>query len=280
MDWAAVFDRPVIILAAPRSGSTLLFESLSKAAGLWTIGGESHVLIESIAALNPVSGAVDSNRLTASQASPRIIAALRQNFARQLRDRDGQRLLRSGAQPVRMLEKTPKNALRQPFLEQVFPGARYIWLVRDPRQNIASMMDAWQAGRWVTYRKLPGWQGKWSLLLPPGWREQLDQPLESICAWQWRAANATIRSDLADLDRNRWLKMDYQSLIDDPLGCCRKLSEFMDIPLDQRWLDYLKQPLPHSRYTLSAPGAEKWRRHEAAILSVEDQWRPLWGEIG
>ena len=84
-----VFDRPVIILAAPRSGSTLLFETLAESPDAWTIGGESHQIIESVPALSPNSGAVMDNRLIADHATADIVALLRRRFTRFLRDRDG-----------------------------------------------------------------------------------------------------------------------------------------------------------------------------------------------
>ena len=43
-----VFDRPIFIVSAPRSGSTLLFEVLSKVRDIYTIGGESHQMIEQV----------------------------------------------------------------------------------------------------------------------------------------------------------------------------------------------------------------------------------------
>ncbi len=274
-----LFDRPVIILAAPRSGSTLLFETLAQAEALWTIGGESHVLIEGIAALNPQAGKVDSNRLTAEHATPRIATAIRQRFALGLRNRDGTRLLSAEQTRVRLLEKTPKNALRQPFLDVIFPDARYIWLTRDPRENIASMMEAWLAGRWVTYRRLPGWKGKWSLLLPPGWREAADAPLVEKCTFQWCAANRIIRDDLAGLARDHWLRVDYRELVREPLSVCRRLAAFVGIDIDPHWQTYLERPLPRSRYTLDRPRTDKWRKHEAAIMSQQSQWQPLWQSI-
>ena len=63
-------DRPVIILAAPRSGSTLLFETLSEAPEFWTVGGESHQFIEGLKPLHPVAGRIHSNRLTERHATP------------------------------------------------------------------------------------------------------------------------------------------------------------------------------------------------------------------
>src|SRR3546814_10013173 len=82
---------------------------------------------------------------------------------------------------VRMLEKTPKNALRIPLLRKVFPDARFIYLHRDPRQVLGSMLDGWQSGGFRMYSTLPGWQGPaWSFLLVPGWRELSGKPLEDI----------------------------------------------------------------------------------------------------
>ena len=44
---------------------------------------------------------------------------------------------------LRFLEKTPKNVLRIPFIERIFPDALYVFLWRDPRGNLASIMEAW-----------------------------------------------------------------------------------------------------------------------------------------
>src|SRR5690606_811953 len=64
-----LFEQPVFIVSAPRSGSTLLFETLSGAPGVHTIGNESHHLIEGIPALNPMARGYDSNRLLESDAT-------------------------------------------------------------------------------------------------------------------------------------------------------------------------------------------------------------------
>lgn len=275
-DLNSLFDRPVIILAAPRSGSTLLFETLSQAPGVWTVGGESHQFIEGLRPLDPMAGQVDSNRLDASHASEEIISLLRKRFADALRNREGQ-----GPQPhisaIRFLEKTPKNALRQPFLEKVFPGARYIWLYRDPRPNISSMMEAWKSGRWVTYRKLRGWRGPaWSLLLPPGWQQMSGRPLPEICAFQWAAANRIILDDLSTLPDERWIACNYDELIEDAEGTVSRICEFAGLETDEHLRQHLSKPLPLSRFTHTAPDREKWRRNEDHITPQLDSIRETW----
>ncbi len=271
-DFARLFDRPVIILAAPRSGSTLLFETLAESPDAWTIGGESHHIIESLAPLNPKSGKVTDNRLTDRHATGQVVTLLRRRFARFLKDREGREFFRLQHLPsLRFLEKTPKNALRQPFLDVVFPGALYLFLFRDVRANLSSMMEAWRAGRWVTYPRLAGWQGPpWSLLLPPGWQDLNGRPLEEICAFQWAAANRTILADLRRLPRERWAAVSYEDLVDDPATAVERLCAFTGLGIDERLRERIGQPLPLSRLTHTKPEPEKWRKNEREIERVLD----------
>ena len=62
------FDRPIFIVSMPRSGSTLLFETLLQAPDLYTIGGESHRFIEGLEPFTPAAHGWESNRLTEADA--------------------------------------------------------------------------------------------------------------------------------------------------------------------------------------------------------------------
>jgi Sulfotransferase family/Aspartyl/Asparaginyl beta-hydroxylase len=263
---APVLERPIVILSAPRAGSTLLFETLAQAAGVFTIGGESHQLIESIAALRPGRGVARSNRLTRSDATSAIVMELRQRFAGRIHDRDG--LAPGSGAKVRLLEKTPKNALRVPFLLEVFPDAQFVFLHREPRANLSSMMQAWRAKGWVTYRQLPGWPGPWSLLLPPGYERLQGRPLEEIVAFQWRVANETILDDLGDLPRERWTSLRYEDFVSDPPSEVRKLLGFVGLAMDARLEEYLSKPLPLSKHTQSRPDPDKWKQNATEIERV------------
>jgi hypothetical protein len=268
------FDRPVIIVAAPRSGSTLLFETLSRAESLWTIGDESHAAIEHIDKLNPATRQCASNRLESGDADPATVQHLRQVFYERLRDREG-RAAAGGPVPPRFLEKTPKNALRIPFLNEVFPDALYIYLYRDPRENLSSMMEAWRSSHFVTYANLPDWPGRWSLLLPPGYGSLRGSSLEDIVAFQWRSANETILDDLATFPGDRWTAVSYAELVADPTATISRLCGFADIPFDERLRAYCGAGLALSRYTKSTPETGKWRANEAGINRVIPRLAPL-----
>lgn len=256
------FDRPLFIISPPRSGSTLLFETLAGAPGVYTIGDESHALIEAGGGLNlnPVGRGYDSNRLIEADASDEVAFRLRERFREALRDRHGHR--GDGLAAVRMLEKTPKNALRIPFLHKVFPEARFVYLHREPRQVLASMIEGWHSGRFRTYPDLPGWTGlAWSFLLIPGWRELIGAPLADVVGQQWECTTRILLDDLEALPADRWVTVDYGSLLADPQEQVLRICEWAQLEWDRT----LGAELPFSRYTLTRPDAAKWRRHEAAV---------------
>ncbi|QIL73928.1 hypothetical protein G7048_25880 (plasmid) [Diaphorobacter sp. HDW4B] len=260
--------RPVIIVGAPRSGSTLLFETLAHCLPVHTVQGESHQQIERFQELRPQSRNHASNRLVHEDAQGAIADALRRAFLDSLRDRAGLPPP-AGQHEVRWLEKTPKNALRVPFLDAVFPEACFVYLLREPRANIGSLMDAWQSGRFVTYPGLPGWSGPaWSFLLIEGWRQLIGSPLAHIAAAQWSQANSTLLEDLAALPASRVYALEYESFVQDPQKHVAAIARFAGLDCDQP----VPSPLPLARHTLTPPITGKWRRHADAL---EDLWPAL-----
>jgi len=267
-------ERPVFIIAAPRSGSTLLFETLAESHSICTLGGESHAVIEGAQPnLRPGAPDVDSNRLDRRHATPEAIRQLHEDFAAQRRASPGAQ----GADPasLRFLEKTPKNALRIPFLDAAFPDAQYIFLWRDPRPNLASIIEAWKAGRWVTYRGLDEREDPWSLLLPPGWREMRGKSLAEIAAFQWESANRIALDDLAKLDRNRWTSVKYEDLVSNPRAVIDRLTKFMGLGIDAGLEQRLSAPLPPSKQTNTPAAADKWRKHQVEIEAQLPTLQPV-----
>lgn len=278
------FDRPIFIVAAPRSGSTLLFETLAVNRELWSLGGEAHAHFERIASLRP-SGRNPSNRLTADAATPEVIDMLMGFLVEDLVNSSGTpyREMAPLTRPteLRFLEKTPKNALRIPFLLKTFPDARFIFLYRDPRQNISSLMDSWRSGRYVTYPQLPGWPGEqpWSHLLIPGWEQLRGRPLAEIAARQWLVTNQTILDDLEALPGERWCAIDYDSLLANTRTELQRLCAFAQIIFGPRMHQVASQPLKLSRYTLTPPRPDKWKKNAAELEPVLPATEPLMARL-
>lgn len=274
------FDRPVIIVAAPRSGSTLLFETLAVNRELWSVGDESHKHFESIASLRP-NTKNPSNRLTAAMATPEVVDTLMNFFVADLVNGDGQSFTylprRSRPQKIRFLEKTPKNALRIPFLIEMFPDARFIFLFREARQNISSLLDSWRSRQFVTYPQLPQWPADkpWSHLLIPGWQELADSPLAEIAARQWLVTNRTILEDLDNVPRERWCAVEYDTLLANTPAELNRLCDFSQLIFGPRMQQLASSPLKPSKYTLTAPHPDKWKKNAEEIEPVLPSTREL-----
>lgn len=266
------YDRPLIIVAAPRSGSTALFETLAVTPQLTNPGGEAHWLVEGFQMFRPGAPGIDSNRLTADRLTPEIALAMKSRLAEKLVGPDGARV---DAERVRLLEKTPKNALRIPFFNALFPDARFVFLWREPEENISSILDAWRAGGWVTYPQLPGWDGPWSLLLPPGWQALKGRPLPEVAASQWATTNRIIMDDLAQLPAERRHVVRYSDFVADPAAVIRGVCGFADLEFDAALSERTGGDLPPSRHTLTPPEAGKWRKNAAEIEPLIPDLQPL-----
>ncbi|MET0225014.1 MAG: sulfotransferase [Dokdonella sp.] len=256
------FERPVFIISPPRSGSSLFFETLARSPTAHTIGGESHGIFEGIAALDTARAGYASNRLDAAAATPEVADELRARFAARVFDRD-----RNPPAPgaIRLLEKTPKNALRVPFLREVFPDAMFVYLYRDPREVLASMLEAWESGAFRTYAQLPGWTGlPWSLLLTPGWRDLIGQPLPQIVATQWAVTTRVLLDDLEQVPAAQRCVARYDALIADPAAEAGRICTSIGFAWDQP----LGTNLPLASHTVSAPQSGKWRRREQEVLAA------------
>ncbi|MDQ7814072.1 sulfotransferase, partial [Brevundimonas sp.] len=266
------YDRPVIIVAAPRSGSTALFETLAVTPQLHNPGGEAHWLVEGFRMYLPGAPGVDSNRLTAAHLTPEVALAMKSRLAEKLVDASG---APADAESVRLLEKTPKNALRIPFFNALFPDARFVFLWREPEENISSIIDAWRAGGWVTYPQLPGWDGPWSLLLPPGWQALKGTPLPEIAAYQWATTNQTIMDDLEQIPADRRHVVRYSDFLADPAAVIRGVCGFAGLEFDPALAERTGGDLPPSRHTLTPPEAGKWKKNAAEIEPLIPGLKPL-----
>ncbi len=267
------FERPLFIVSAPRAGSTILFDLVSLFPNVFTIGNESRELFQGIPELHIRARGYASDRLMAAQAQPAVRETLLDSFVRHLVDRKGRRYLDlpEGERPscVRFVEKTPANSLRIPFLRACFPSALFVYLTRDAKENISSLVEGWRSNRFLAYRDLPGWPHRnWCFLLPPGWQSMVGRPIIEIAALQWYAATTVIEADLRAIPSSSFCEVKYQDLIRSPRQVLRSIERLAGFHWDDAVEQAVCGPLPVSRVTLSAPSSEKWLRHEAELAAI------------
>ncbi len=285
-DLDALIGDPVIVVSAPRSGSTLLFEQMRKLSPFWSIGGESHAIFREFPHLRAENAQLDSMALDEHHADPQTVDMMRRLFLLFARDAEGRRYFEhaSEARPnaICLVEKTPRNAINIPFLLKVFPRARFVYLMRDPRGNISSLIEAWSAGLktggFMTFRQLPSWHlPGWCFLLPRGWREMAGKSVPEIATFQWAASNSAIMAELARLPRSRWHTLSYADFISAPDQVLSDLTEFAGERVKTEDIQTGQMALSYS--TVSAPSPEKWKRHEKELTALEPIFAPIWNNM-
>ena len=284
LDTEAILERlgtPLVILSAPRSGSTLLFEQLRGCSNAASIGGESHGVFNVVPGLAVGSGVDGSGRLDERHATPRTVDLLRRMFVMLLRDSKG-RPRALDAEGLNLVEKTPRNVLNLPFISKLFPGCRFLVLYRRPEATIASLVEAWQAGletgRFVTARGLPGWdRAAWCFALPRGWQAMAGHTLVEIAAFQWAACYRQLLDDLAAIPRERIQGVRYEALVADPGAVIGKAARFGELGAPER--QPKREGLPLSATTLSPPAPDKWRRLEDELALVQDTYAPVAAQV-
>lgn len=266
--------RPVFIVSAPRSGSHLLFEVLRRSSHLATWRpSEAHEVWE--ADHHPALRKWSSNVLAASDVTPRAAARIRRTF-----------FLVAGPRR-RLLDKTPRNALRIGFVDAVFPDAVYVFLVRDGRDNVNSLINAWRSPRYRTYElpephSIPGTDPRWwKFILYPGWRADDRGPLEVVCAKQWRIANEHIEAAAERLGSSRCTRVRHEDLVERPVEEIARLMSFLDLPFEDDVRARAEAVKTTPVNALTPPARGKWRRENPReVERVLDLIAPINERLG
>jgi hypothetical protein len=189
--------------------------------------------------------------------------------------------------PVQLVEKTPENCLRLPFLLALFPAARILYLTRDGRSNVHSLIEGWkQPHLFPGYPvpealAIPGYsRERWAFTLIPGWRELAHSTLEEICAWQWIRCNEAV---LAHRDATQGkvphLTMRYEDLVSQPAQLLPQIAAFLGLDFRRdlgRYADHLPQI-----NVVSTPDREKWRGQDPqAIARIDALIGPMMRQLG
>jgi hypothetical protein len=245
-------SRAVFVIGCPRSGTTLLYDALASSPALGSLGAEGHVIWEAFN--HPSRHGWSSNAL-----GPEDITSTERKWV--------YRVVQALSGGKRFLDKTPRNCLRVPYLNGLFPDATFIFLRRRAADTVSSLIEGWRAWpRFVTYRLPEALEGlgdlsghDWSFPLVPGWRELRRAPLEEICARQYVECNEAMIHARAELDAERTIDVAYEDLVARP-------SEEISCIFGKLGLAYTAEAaafaasLPSTHVaSVTPPRGEKWR---------------------
>jgi len=270
---------PVFVVGCSRSGTTVTYETLAASARFLTFGYEIPQFWNGL--YGPLNNGWDSEAAGVEQASPEHRdAAFRYFFQR----------LGSGW----VLDKTCINTLRLPYLYRLFPQARFVFIQRDGRDNISSMIDGWRLGRTDGGFGLEAFFGpfpepvainggefqEWHFFLPPGWRAYSQASLEEVCAFQWLSVNRLALDAKRLIPEEQWIHLRYEDLFARPVEMFKAVFERLDIPFSEE-LHARCAHLQPTSIVKGTPQLQKWKAHNPEMIErILDQIRPVMQELG
>ena len=281
-----LLEKPIFIIGCNRSGTTVLFRNLSAHPDTWSLYIESQDIFYRH---HPIDDALGDRIIEAgSQDEAQDIEGY---FYRQAHNKEffcDTALLRHvplkamqrplghlyKRAPLRLVEKTPANSLRIPYLAKMFPDAKFIFLVRRGEDVVSSLMEGWK--RWSQCEDKEWRYNRWHYLVPPEWQAWRDKRLEEICAFQYVESNRIAWQDLEACAAERTYSIRHEDLMADPVRGYEKILEFCEL----RPSDYLlDRVVGRNRvYTTggSAPKKDKWKQlHNDEIESVRLSLEPI-----
>jgi len=272
----------VIIIGAPRSGTNMLRNVL---VGLPRVDTWPCDEINYIWRHRNVRASSDA--FPASYATPGVKAFIQRKFEQ----------IASRQQCEWVVEKTCANSLRVAFVNEVCPDAKFVFIVRDGMDVVASAMRRWTAdleirylldkARWVpptdlTYYGLRYLSNRISRLFNKAnqlryWGPRLDgmdellerHDLEEICALQWQACVTASLRDLEALPAQRVVKVRYEDLVSSPSSELARICDALSLPSTQT----------QRQEALKDVSAQSIGKGRAALGKERlDKLRPLIGE--
>lgn len=239
-------DRLIFLISTPRAGSTLLMRVLNATSHIYS-RPEPHLLtpLAHLGFWDTVEKA-PFDQLQAQQATREFVADLPGGedsyyaACRAYTDLLYGEMLRSHGDGKRyFLDKTPANALITPYLEKLYPSARYIVLTRHPAAVFASYANSFFDGDFDAAVRF-----------------------NPVLTRYVPAMARFIRDAKAPL-----LQVSYEALAENPEATLQEISTFLSIPFEPEAVNYKKAKVAEG---LGDPiGVQK---HDRPVTSSIHKW--------
>ncbi len=196
-----------------------------------------------------------------------------------------------------VMEKTPANILKIPYVRAVFPEASYLFIVRNPFSFISSVEMKWRRPvtskgirrrlKYTPITQLHHYAGrlirqqfdkrvlrrKYLSLWGPRYKG-MDQDLQkhdllTVVARQWSVCSRKAEKDLALFEPGRVLRLRYEDFVEDPISDVERICAHCGLEMTNKMVRAANEWVKSDRQ-------DKWRRFDphdlARILpEIEDE---------
>jgi hypothetical protein len=196
-----------------------------------------------------------------------------------------------------VLEKTPANILKIPYVRAIFPEATYLFIIRNPFSFISSVEMKWQRPvtskgirrrlKYTPVTQLPHYAGrlirqqfdkqvlrrKYLSLWGPRYKG-MEQDLQArdlltVIARQWSVCSRKAEKDLSLFEPGRVLRLRYEDFVEDPISDVERICAHCGLEMTTKMVRAANEWVKSDRQ-------DKWRRFDPRDLArilpeIEDE---------
>lgn len=262
---------PIILLGNFRSGTTMLQRvidthpdtvALYEPVGLWLYADPSR----------------SHDEFDARDATDSVKQYIRDQFLKYQEDNGGRVIV----------EKTPHNILRIPYVREIFPDAHFIYIVRNPLSFISSVELKWQRPasrkrimqrirttpvtqlhRYLSRFLIQAWEKKvlkrkYLSVWGPRYRgiqqDVATEELMTVIARQWARATDKAEADLKQFEDGRVLKLRYEDFVETPVEHLKRICRHCGLEMTADMAEAVAAMVKTDRNS-------KWQRFDETQLA-------------
>ena len=218
------------------------------------------------------------DRMDESDATPRVRAYIRKRFLAKERELGG-----------RIMEKTPSNVLRLPYVHAIFPESKLIYIIRDPLAQVSSSEFRWRnainprharrrlletpktqlhhyIGRalWDHFRKKilrRKHVSVWGVRYRGIYADLKTMPREHIMAKQWAACSKQMAEDIKRMPEGLVYQVRYEDIMAEPVHHFQRMCAHVGIEPPASAVETVAKTVDPSRQN-------KWKRMDPALIEA------------
>lgn len=230
----------------------------------------------------------DTDRFTAKEARPEVKRFINSQFEKFERQSEANYVV----------EKTCASSLKVPFIDAVFPDAKFLFIVRDGHDVASSAAKRWTASlelkyiwkkvKYVPFIDMPYYGFRyfvnrvkklmskekrlayWGPLYPGMMKDLADKSLIEVCARQWSECVKYAYEDLGKIDSSRVYSLRYEDFVSQPAKELSDILSFLKIEATPEQVE-----VAVSKVSGRSVGNYKKHLDDASVSRLEQSVAPI-----
>lgn len=146
----------------------------------------------------------------------------------------------------RIVDKTPPNIFRIDYLSKLYPGAKFVYITRNPVDNVNSLINAWCHKKKFKYPyrdylthdlEIKDCDSHvWKFFIPKNFLQENYQgkSIASIAMGQYQEAHEAALESFSKMDKEKFLQVKFEDLLSEPSQVMQKICNFVDVDFDEK----------------------------------------------